>query len=463
MDKRVLRERMRRKKRQMMIRHYTKIGLYVVGVILAVVFVIRGIIIPIASHIGGGESSSGKTVEAQADTTQADPNAAVRQPLKGSSDTDKVGTTTVGWHEDANGKWYQNADGTYYANGFQDIDGVTYSFDENGYMQTGWVSKGVNDYYFNDDGSYDPTQKRPMLALTFDDGPGEYTQELLDCLEENNAHATFFMLGQNVSVYPDAPKRMLEIGCEIGSHSWDHTQLTTIALDAVAKQFSDTDNALIEACGQAASVARAPYGDGNTDIYNTVAKPFFMWSLDTEDWRLMDADADYDAVMNGDLTDGSIILMHDIHQPSVQAAIRFIPELVAKGYKLVTVSEMAEAKNVDLQYACYVDFWQSTFDRGEIPGYQGTVSTDGTSDSSDTSGDSSGDGSSDVSDGSGDGSGDGSDGSDVSDGSSDDGSYDDGSYDDGSSGDGYDDGSYDDSGDSEDYSDDSVDYGDGTE
>lgn len=463
MDKRVLRERMRRKKRQMMIRHYTKIGLYVVGVILAVVFVIRGIIIPIASHIGGGESSSGKTVEAQADTTQADPNAAVRQPLKGSSDTDKVGTTTVGWHEDANGKWYQNADGTYYANGFQDIDGVTYSFDENGYMQTGWVSKGVNDYYFNDDGSYDPTQKRPMLALTFDDGPGEYTQELLDCLEENNAHATFFMLGQNVSVYPDAPKRMLEIGCEIGSHSWDHTQLTTIDLDAVAKQFSDTDNALIEACGQAASVARAPYGDGNTDIYNTVAKPFFMWSLDTEDWRLMDADADYDAVMNGDLTDGSIILMHDIHQPSVQAAIRFIPELVAKGYKLVTVSEMAEAKNVDLQYACYVDFWQSTFDRGEIPGYQGTVSTDGTSDSSDTSGDSSGDGSSDVSDGSGDGSGDGSDGSDVSDGSSDDGSYDDGGYDDGSSGDGYDDGSYDDSGDSEDYSDDSVDYGDGTE
>lgn len=463
MDKRVLRERMRRKKRQMMIRHYTKIGLYVVGVILAVVFVIRGIIIPIASHIGGGESSSGKTVEAQADTTQADPNAAVRQPLKGSSDTDKVGTTTVGWHEDANGKWYQNADGTYYANGFQDIDGVTYSFDENGYMQTGWVSKGVNDYYFNDDGSYDPTQKRPMLALTFDDGPGEYTQELLDCLEENNAHATFFMLGQNVSVYPDAPKRMLEIGCEIGSHSWDHTQLTTIDLDAVAKQFSDTDNALIEACGQAASVARAPYGDGNTDIYNTVAKPFFMWSLDTEDWRLMDADADYDAVMNGDLTDGSIILMHDIHQPSVQAAIRFIPELVAKGYKLVTVSEMAEAKNVDLQYACYVDFWQSTFDRGEIPGYQGTVSTDGTSDSSDTSGDSSGDGSSDVSDGSGDGSGDGSDGSDVSDGSSDDGSYDDGSYDDGSSGDDYDDGSYDDSGDSEDYSDDSVDYGDGAE
>ena len=462
MDKRVLRERMRRKKRQMMIRRYTKLGLYVVGLILAVVFVIRGIIVPIAQHVAGGGSGK-ETVQAQADTEQevSDPNAAVRQPLKGQSDTDKVSVVTAGWHEDANGKWYQNADGTYYANGFQDIDGTTYSFDENGYMQTGWITKGVNDYYFNEDGSYDPSQKRPMLALTFDDGPGEYTDELLDCLEENNAHATFFMLGQNVSAYPDAPKRMLELGCEIGSHSWDHTQLTTIDIDSVAKQFTDTDNALIDACGQAASVARAPYGDGNSDIYNTVGKPFFMWSLDTEDWKLLDADGDYNAVMNGDLTDGSIILMHDIHEPSVQAALRLIPDLIAQGYKLVTVSEMAEAKNVTLQNACYIDFWQSTLDSGQVAGYQGSTSTDGdTSDSTDTSSD--GSDSSDTSDNTSDGS-DMSDGSDYSDGSdsyddgsSDDSSYDDGSYDDSSSDDGsYDDGSSDDSSD-EDYSDDSV-------
>ena len=390
MDKRVLRERMRRKKRQMMIRHYTKIGLCVIGMILAVVFVVRGIIIPIAHHVAGGGSSD-QTVQAQADTeeVQANSDAAVRQPLKGKSDTDKVAAMTAGWHEDANGKWYQNTDGTYFSNGFQDIDGVTYSFDGNGYIQTGWVEKGVKDYYFNEDGSYDPSKVRPMLALTFDDGPGEYTDELLDCLEQNNAHA-------------------------------------------VAKQFSDTDDALIQACGQAASVARAPYGDGNSDIYNTVNKPFFMWSLDTEDWKLMDADADYNAVMNGDLTDGTIILMHDIHEPSVKAALRLIPDLIAQGYKLVTVSEMAEAKNVTLQNACYVDFWPSTLSNGDVPGYQGgsdaAASADGTDGTSDASTDSS-DGSEDYSDG-----------------SSDDGSYDDGSSDD-----------------SEDYSDDSVDYGDGTE
>ena len=407
MDKRVLRERMRRKKRQMMIRHYTKIGLCVIGMILAVV-VVRGIIIPIAHHVAGGGSSD-QTVQAQADTeeVQANSDAAVRQPLKGKSDTDKIAAMTAGWHEDANGKWYQNTDGTYFSNGFQDIDGVTYSFDENGYIQTGWVEKGVKDYYFNEDGSYDPSKVRPMLALTFDDGPGQYTDELLDCLEQNNAHATFFMLGQNVSAYPDAPKRMLELGCEVGSHSWDHTQLTTIDLDAVAKQFSDTDDALIQACGQAASVARAPYGDGNSDIYNTVNKPFFMWSLDTEDWKLMDADADYNAVMNGDLTDGTIILMHDIHEPSVKAALRLIPDLIAQGYKLVTVSEMAAAKNVTLQPAKYAEFWQSALDAGYVPGYNGNgssedSSTDGTSDGS--SDDSSNGDESDFSDGSGDGS-----------------------------------------------------------
>ena len=98
MDKRVLRERMRRKKRQMMIRHYTKIGLSVLGLILAIVFVVRGIIIPIAHHVAGGGSSN-QTVQAQADTeeVQANSDAAVRQPLKGKSDTDKISTMTAGW------------------------------------------------------------------------------------------------------------------------------------------------------------------------------------------------------------------------------------------------------------------------------------------------------------------------------------------------------------------------------
>ncbi|WP_373214762.1 polysaccharide deacetylase family protein [Ruminococcus sp. 5_1_39BFAA] len=379
MDRRAMRERMRRKQRQLRRRRIIKLVTYAVAAVLAVIFVVRGVIIPIAQRVGGGKP--GETQEVQAEPVAADPNAAVRQPLKGQGDVSKVSALTPGWHEDENGRWYQNADGTYFAGGFQEISGVQYFFNDNGYIQTGWVTKGVNDYYFNDDGSYNPEKKRPLLALTFDDGPGEYTEELLDCLEENNAHATFFMLGQKVQEYPDTVKRMLELGCEIGSHSWDHQNLYNLDMDGVSKQFTDTDNALIEACGQAATVARAPYGNWNSDIIATVGKPFFMWSLDSLDWDLKDVELDYNSVMNGDLTDGSVILMHDIHQPSVEAAKRLIPDLIAKGYKLVTVSEMAEAKNVVLQNASYSDFWQSSLDRGAVAGYAGN-STEGSTDTS---------------------------------------------------------------------------------
>lgn len=364
---------MRQKKRQMMIRKYTRLATYAIAAVLVVVFVVKGVIFPIMNR-GDGEKdkkSQGKTVEVQAQTAEADPNAAIRQPLKGKGDASKVSVMTPGWHESDEGRWYQNADGTYYADGFQEIDGAEYSFDENGYIQTGWVTKGVNDYFFNEDGTYNKEKKRPMLALTFDDGPSEYTDELLDCLEENNAKATFFMLGQNVELYPDTVKRMQEMGCDIGSHSWDHLDLMTLDENGIAEEFSKTDEALIKACGQPASVARAPYGSADQHVYDIVQKPFFMWSLDTLDWQLLDAQADYDAVMNGDLTDGSIILMHDIHEPSVQAALKLIPDLVAKGYKLVTVSEMAEAKGVELQNARYIDFWQSSFDNGSVPGYKG--------------------------------------------------------------------------------------------
>ena len=469
MDKRVLRERMRRKQQQLRRRRMMKRITCVVAAILLLIFVVRGVILPIVNHAGGGSSKDAETVNVQANTagTSTDNSTedasassdsgssdssgdsssdnsstdATVMPVKGSAAADKLSVMTPGWHEDSTGKWYQNPDGTYYINGFAEIDGTTYSFDENGYMQTGWVEKGVKDYYFNEDGSYDPTQKRPMIALTFDDGPGEYTETLLDTVEKYNIHVTFFMLGQNVEGRESTVQRMVQLGCEIGNHTWDHPSQTlpNMDLDSVVQEFQKTDDELVKACGQAATVCRAPYGSITEEQMAAVGKPFFMWSTDSLDWKLMDADADYNEIMNSDLSDGSIILMHDIHEPSVKCATeKLIPELVNEGYKLVTVSELAAAKDVTLQSASYSDFWDSSLQAGRVAGYAGnssdsTDSSDGSesSDSTDVS-----DGSSDGSDVS-DGSDDSSDGSDYSDGSSDDGSYDDGSYDDGS----YDDGS----------------------
>lgn len=469
MDKRVLRERMRRKQQQLRRRRMMKRITCVVAAILLLIFVVRGVILPIVNHAGGGSSKDAETVNVQANTagTSTDNSTedasassdsgssdssgdsssdnsstdATVMPVKGTAAADKLSVMTPGWHEDSTGKWYQNPDGTYYINGFAEIDGTTYSFDENGYMQTGWVEKGVKDYYFNEDGSYDPTQKRPMIALTFDDGPGEYTETLLDTVEKYNIHVTFFMLGQNVEGRESTVQRMVQLGCEIGNHTWDHPSQTlpNMDLDSVVQEFQKTDDELVKVCGQAATVCRAPYGAITEEQMAAVGKPFFMWSTDSLDWKLMDADADYNEIMNSDLSDGSIILMHDIHEPSVKCATeKLIPELVNEGYKLVTVSELAAAKDVTLQSASYSDFWDSSLQAGRVAGYAGN-----SSDSADSSDGSESSDSTDVSDGSSDGSDvsdgsdDSSDGSDYSDGSSDDGSYDDGSYDDGS----YDDGS----------------------
>ena len=436
MDQKTLRERRRRKKRQMMIRRYTKLGICAAGVVLVLVFLIRGIILPLIGGEDGGYAQAetsgvvgtitddavlegeivtdGALAEAQTDTdissseetagedgsasdsdsdesaaaavetstsykTETSENvyAAARMPLKGMSDMAKVSDRLPGWHENSEGKWYQNTDGTYYAGGFQQIGSSQYSFDDRGYVQTGWISSGVSDYYFNEDGTYNPNKTKPMLAMTFDDGPSQYTQRLLDCLKENGAHATFFMVGECIDYYSDIPAKVLEAGCEIGNHSWDHplnvmTEMYNAGdVDGAISEFTKTDDKLLEVCGHASTVARMPGGSGSYEFYELIGKPFFLWSLDTLDWKTRDEDMDYDAVINGDLTDGSIILMHDIHEPSVNACMRIIPELVNMGFRLVTLSEMAEAKGVVLQNTSYSDFWQSSLNAGLVKGYTG--------------------------------------------------------------------------------------------
>lgn len=451
MDKRVLRERMRRKQQQLRRRRMMKRITCVVAAILLLVFVVRGVILPIVNHAGGGSNKDAETVNVQANTAGASTDSSTKDgtastdtaasdtdsadsgtdatvmPVKGSAAGERLSVMTPGWHEDSTGKWYQNPDGTYYVNGFADIDGTTYSFDKKGYMQTGWVEKGVKDYYFNEDGSYDPSKKRPMIALTFDDGPGEYTETLLDTVEKYNIHVTFFMLGQNVEGRESTIQRMVKLGCEIGNHTWDHPEQTlpNMDLDSVMQEFQKTDDALVKACGQAPTVCRAPYGAITDEQISAVGKPFFMWSTDSLDWKLMDADADYNQIMNdSSLGDGSVILMHDIHEPSVKCATeKLIPALIDQGYKLVTVSELAEAKDVTLQSASYSDFWDSSLQAGRVAGYAGNSSDSEDSSDDGSDGSDSSDGS-DVSDGSSneDDYSDGSDESDYSDGSSDDGS-----------------------------------------
>ena len=371
MDKRTLRISKERKRRQMRRRKMIRALVYMLGAVLLVVFVSRGIVRPIMRRIFGSGPDDANTLRTEA--VRNDPNAAVRRPIKTAGDVQKVNVLTPGWHENIEGKWYQNTDRSYFASGFQSIDGVQYYFDNDGYIvRDQWVTIGVKDYYFDENGSMEPERSHPLVALTFDDGPGQYTARLLDILERYDARATFFMLGIQIEEYPDIPKRMVELGCELGSHTWNHKDLATLSADEVIAQFQDTDNLMLQVCGQTAKIARPPYGSWNEDVVALAGKPFINWCVDSMDWSYKNAQMDYDSILNADgLGNGSIILMHDIYEPTVDCVEMLVPKLQEMGYKLVTVSELAYASNVELQNDCYTNFWKSSLEAGEVPGYRG--------------------------------------------------------------------------------------------
>ena len=350
---RIRHERMMRRKqekiRQLRRRKMMRIGAMAVVLVLVLVFAVRGVGKLFSGvHIknSSAKNANSSTVEVQA---AEDTGEAGKQPVMSASDVDKLkAAPSIGWHQDENGWWYQNRDGSYYQDGWQEVNGSTYYFNSNGYILTGWQTIDDKDCYFDEDGKYDETKQRPMIALTFDDGPGEYTEELINCLVENNAKATFFMLGQNVEAYPEIAKELSDAGMELGNHSYSHPDLVTIGADAAAQQVSNTDAALKAATGFEATVMRPPGGSFNDSVKAAIDHPLIIWSIDTRDWATKSEDQTYQVVMDN-AQDGSVVLMHDIHEWSVKAAIRMIPDLIAKGFKLVTVSELAEAKGKTLQ------------------------------------------------------------------------------------------------------------------
>ncbi|MCM1158676.1 MAG: polysaccharide deacetylase family protein [Clostridium sp.] len=184
----------------------------------------------------------------------------------------------------------------------------------------------------------DPNKK--MVALTFDDGPGRYTGEIVNCLQAYQARATFFVLGCNVDAYPWAVQAADRIGCEIGNHSYNHSNLTRLSEQGIAGQMADTDYKVQALTGKIPTLMRPPGGAVNDRVKNSVGKPIILWSIDTLDWKTRDRDKTVQAVL-ANVQDGDIVLMHDIHEPSKEAALILIRELSQQGYQLVTVSELA--------------------------------------------------------------------------------------------------------------------------
>lgn len=285
--------------------------------------------------------------------------------------------------------WTFLIDGIPYTGWLHDTDGKTYYFNADGIMQTGWIEVDQNRYYMDLDGimqtrtqkidgktysfspdgvlketsspvtpSPTPVPKKKAkkektakkaVALTFDDGPSSFTDRILDCLEENNAKATFFMVGQEIANFPDTVKRMDALGCELGNHTYSHVDLTTLKnAEEISREVGGTDQALLKLVDKGASVLRPPYGSINDKVTASVGTPMILWSIDTLDWKTQDPQQTVDTVLS-QVEDGSIILMHDIFETSALAAETLIPRLIQEGYELLTIHDLAASKGITLK------------------------------------------------------------------------------------------------------------------
>ena len=195
----------------------------------------------------------------------------------------------------------------------------------------------------------DPPQinGKPLLALTFDDGPkASSTERILTLLEQNNAKATFFVVGPQAKQYPDTLRRAVNMGCEIGNHTTDHKNLSKQSPDVILSQVDQTNQIISEIAGVTPRLVRPPYGAVNDTVKSTLLQPLVLWSVDTRDWKTRSAQATIEHIRKN-AAPGQIILMHDIYSATADACDTIIPEL-AKQYQLVTVSELFEAYGVSM-------------------------------------------------------------------------------------------------------------------
>lgn len=195
--------------------------------------------------------------------------------------------------------------------------------------------------------SYRIDPSKPMVALTYDDGPSIYTPQILDVLEQYHARATFFEVGNRVGMYPKTVKRIDGMGCELGNHSYDHANLGIADAGKVQTELSQTDSKIKSLTGKVPALVRPPYGSIGGNLRSNAKRPLILWSIDTLDWKTRNAASVYASVMNY-VKDGDIILMHDLYLSTVNASKQIIPELIRRGYQLVTVSELAEYKGISL-------------------------------------------------------------------------------------------------------------------
>lgn len=189
---------------------------------------------------------------------------------------------------------------------------------------------------------------KPMIAMTFDDGPySPVTEKILDVFEKYNGKATFFCVGSRVSEYASSVQRAYNMGCEIGSHTYSHVYLTGLKAKGIKKEQNKTNKAIRNIIGCEPTALRPPGGFVNAKVRKNMKVPMICWSVDSEDWKSRNTKKILKECKK--LEDGDIVLMHDLYPTTAKAVKKLVPRLVKKGFQLVTVDELFYYKGIPIK------------------------------------------------------------------------------------------------------------------
>ena len=232
---------------------------------------------------------------------------------------------------------FNNNEFTFYQNN----NSITISNDELNLNIELKTTKKKNKILKKQEKIIDPHDK--FIALTFDDGPSTYTNELIEYLNKEGCNATFFILGNKVEIYQDLLNKSISYGNELGNHSFNHKWLTKLNIDEFKEQITKTQNIIKKYTGYTPNIFRPTYGSVNNEMKKNTNLDIVLWNVDTMDWKYKNVEEIVKRATNN-LKDSNIILMHDTKKRTVKAVKKIVPILKEKGYKCATISELKEIK-----------------------------------------------------------------------------------------------------------------------
>lgn len=185
--------------------------------------------------------------------------------------------------------------------------------------------------------------RKKKIAITFDDGPHPvYTLKLLDGLAQRNVKATFFIIGESAERYPEVIKRIHDEGHLLGNHTYSHVQLTCISSTKAIEEIHKTNDILSSITGENVRYIRPPFGLYNKTLAASSDLVPVLWTVDPRDWSVLNTNSVVSHVVKK-VKENDVILLHDIFDTSVDAALQIIDSLLEQGYTFVTVDELMES------------------------------------------------------------------------------------------------------------------------